>query len=218
MLLTMLLDKSVKMQKKDNKEQEILRAAERLFAERGFKASTTTLIASEAGVTHAMLHYYFRTKEHIFIKVFDTYVKDILAQLKTVMKPGLRDEDKIRKVTELCFDFFNDNKGRMSLILEVTKDRPDIIESYASDIHDYLGSSFSAHRSRAEAAAEKGEIVRMNFHDLLLDIISVCSAPLLFEPVIDNILKLDDERKARFLAGRKAEAVELIGRRLKLNL
>lgn len=206
------------MQKKDNKEQEILKAAQRLFAQRGFKASTTTLIASEAGVTHAMLHYYFRTKEHIFIKVFDSYVKDVLSQIKTIMKPGLRDEEKIRKVTELCFDFFNDNRGLMSLILEVAKDRPEIIETYAEDVRDYLGSSFSAHRSRTEAAAAKGEIAKVDFVDLLLDIISVCSAHLLFEPVITNILKLDDGQKARFVAARKAEAVELVGRRLKLNL
>ena len=43
---------------KQNKEQEILKAAEDLFAEKGFKGATTTLIASRAGVTHAMLHYY----------------------------------------------------------------------------------------------------------------------------------------------------------------
>ncbi len=53
------------MQKKENKENEILEAAEKLFAEKGFKGATTTLIAAEAGVTHAMLHYYFRTKDQI---------------------------------------------------------------------------------------------------------------------------------------------------------
>ena len=39
---------------KQNKEQEILKAAEDLFAEKGFKGATTTLIASRAGVTHAV--------------------------------------------------------------------------------------------------------------------------------------------------------------------
>lgn len=39
------------MSKKDNKEQEILLAAEKMFAEKGFKGATTTLIAAEAGVT-----------------------------------------------------------------------------------------------------------------------------------------------------------------------
>ena len=73
------------MSKKENKEQDILKAAEMLFAEKGFKGATTTLIAAQAGVTHAMLHYYFRTKDQIFLKVFDTYLEEILQSLKSIM-------------------------------------------------------------------------------------------------------------------------------------
>lgn len=65
------------MSKKDNKEQEILIAAEKMFTEKGFKGATTTLIAAEAGVTHAMLHYYYRTKEQIFLKVLDSYMEEM---------------------------------------------------------------------------------------------------------------------------------------------
>lgn len=45
-----------------NTEQSILKAAEKEFLKKGFSGSKTTEIAKEAGVTHAMLHYYFRTK------------------------------------------------------------------------------------------------------------------------------------------------------------
>lgn len=75
------------MQKKENKENEILEAAEKLFAEKGFKGATTTLIAAEAGVTHAMLHYYFRTKDQIFLKVLDTYTEEIRQSLKSIWYP-----------------------------------------------------------------------------------------------------------------------------------
>ena len=42
-----------------NTEQSILKAAEKEFLKKGFSGSKTTEIAKEAGVTHAMLHYYF---------------------------------------------------------------------------------------------------------------------------------------------------------------
>ena len=93
------------MSKNDNKEQDILHAAEKLFAEKGFKGATTTLIAAEAGVTHAMLHYYYRTKDQIFLKVFDTYMEEVIHELKVIMVPDLYDTEQIRKVTEICFDF-----------------------------------------------------------------------------------------------------------------
>ena len=57
-VLTMLLNKSVntKAMKENNKNTEaaILEAADKLFKEEGFKGATTTMIAGQAGVTHAM--------------------------------------------------------------------------------------------------------------------------------------------------------------------
>lgn len=61
--LTSLLDIKVVMSKKDNTEQAILQAAETEFLDKGFALAKTTEIAKQAGVTHAMLHYYYRTKE-----------------------------------------------------------------------------------------------------------------------------------------------------------
>ncbi|MBQ2779515.1 MAG: helix-turn-helix transcriptional regulator, partial [Bacteroidaceae bacterium] len=47
-------------QEKQSKEQQILAAAEQEFLTRGYDGARTTSIAQAAGVTHAMLHYYFR--------------------------------------------------------------------------------------------------------------------------------------------------------------
>lgn len=46
----------MKVMKDNNKNTEaaILEAAGRLFKEKGFKGATTTMIAGQAGVTHAM--------------------------------------------------------------------------------------------------------------------------------------------------------------------
>ena len=49
-------------QERQNKESEILAAAEQEFIAKGYDGARTTSIAQAAGVTHAMLHYYFRTK------------------------------------------------------------------------------------------------------------------------------------------------------------
>ena len=55
----------------ENKEKTILLAAEQEFLEKGFEGARTVSIAQKAGVTHAMLHYYFRTKEQLFKKILD---------------------------------------------------------------------------------------------------------------------------------------------------
>lgn len=202
------------MAKKDNKEQEILLAAEKLFAEKGFKGATTSLIAAEAGVTHAMLHYYFRTKEQIFLKVCDSYMEEIRSELRPIMEPAVYDVKLIKTVTEICFDFFSSHSGQMSLFLEVAKERPELLEEYVAELGRYMGGALTAHQERTEAAVREGKINDISFSDLLLDIVSVCASPFFFEPVVDNIMKMDAARKKEFLESRKREAVELIANRI----
>lgn len=202
------------MAKKDNKEQEILLAAEKLFAEKGFKGATTSLIAAEAGVTHAMLHYYFRTKEQIFLKVCDSYMEGVRSELRPIMEPAVYDVKLIKTVTEICFDFFSSHSGQMSLFLEVAKERPELLEEYVAELGRYMGGAITAHQERTEAAVREGKINDISFSDLLLDIVSVCASPFFFEPVVDNIMKMDAARKNEFLESRKREAVELIANRI----
>ena len=50
-------------------ESRILQAAEKEFFEKGLAGARTASIAEAAGVTHAMLHYYFRTKDKLFERI-----------------------------------------------------------------------------------------------------------------------------------------------------
>lgn len=53
----------------------ILKAAEEIFAEQGYRGATTAAIAERAGLPKANVHYYFGTKEALYRAVLD----DILA-------------------------------------------------------------------------------------------------------------------------------------------
>jgi len=52
-------------------EAAILKAAEEVFAEYGFKGATTAMIAEKAGLPKANLHYYFPTKLALYRRVVD---------------------------------------------------------------------------------------------------------------------------------------------------
>ena len=74
----------------DNRAR-ILDAAERLFATRGFAATSVREIVREAGVTNPMLYYYFGSKEDLFVHLirerFQTFARtysERLAQQDTV--------------------------------------------------------------------------------------------------------------------------------------
>jgi AcrR family transcriptional regulator len=48
----------------------LLDAAERLMLEEGYAAVTSRRVAAEAGVTPALVHYYFRTMDDLFLAVY----------------------------------------------------------------------------------------------------------------------------------------------------
>ena len=60
----------------DNRER-ILRAAEHLFAERGFDAASVGSIADAAGVNKALVYYYFESKDHLLVSLFDDMLEDM---------------------------------------------------------------------------------------------------------------------------------------------
>ena len=73
----------------EDTETKILKAAEREFLEKGYGGARTTSIAEAAGVTHAMLHYYFRTKD----KLFERIVTEKMGLLSKIMLSAIEESD-----------------------------------------------------------------------------------------------------------------------------
>ena len=64
------------MKKYSDKQVRIIQAAEKLFAEQGFKGTSVRDIAETAGINLAMVSYYFGSKEKLFEAMFE-YRSDV---------------------------------------------------------------------------------------------------------------------------------------------
>jgi TetR/AcrR family transcriptional regulator len=65
-----------------NSREEILKAADRLFGERGFEGTTTREIALESGVNKALIHYHFKNKDHLLEDILDSYYQRLTVTLR----------------------------------------------------------------------------------------------------------------------------------------
>jgi TetR/AcrR family transcriptional regulator len=70
------------------REAQILRAAEHLFAEKGFEGTTTADIAALADLPKANVHYYFGTKEKIYLAVLDDILELWLGEADAWINPS----------------------------------------------------------------------------------------------------------------------------------
>lgn len=64
-------------------EDEILSAAEAVFAERGFDGATTAEIAARAGLPKSNLHYYFASKAELYRRVLERVLEAWLSAADT---------------------------------------------------------------------------------------------------------------------------------------
>ncbi len=60
---------------REQNRARILKAAEQVFAARGFRGATTSAVADKAGLPKANVHYYFRTKEVLYREVIGNIVE-----------------------------------------------------------------------------------------------------------------------------------------------
>jgi TetR/AcrR family transcriptional regulator len=75
---------------------KIIRAAETVFAERGYSGATTSAIADKAGLPKANVHYYFGTKAALYREVIGNIVNLWLAALPDMSE----DDDPAEVLTE----------------------------------------------------------------------------------------------------------------------
>ena len=75
----MLILKAAKAHIRAENERLILEAGERIFAQHGFRGSTMQMIADQAGLPKANLHYYFDSKEKLYRcvveKIFEIWLQ-----------------------------------------------------------------------------------------------------------------------------------------------
>ena len=61
--------------------QQILRAAERCFAERGYDATSVMLICEHAGVSKGAFYHHFESKQEVFLKLMQRWLDMLETQL-----------------------------------------------------------------------------------------------------------------------------------------
>lgn len=78
----------------------LLNAAVELFAEHGVAATTFAMIAKRAGLTPAMLHYYFTNRDALLDAVVDERLAVLLALVWDPVQPGTAADKMLQGVVE----------------------------------------------------------------------------------------------------------------------
>ena len=85
----------------EEKRRQLLDAAVRVFARKGFHASRVGDIAEEAGVAHGLLYHYFKSKDEVLEAVFHDNWSLLLARIASVEGTDEPAADQLRHITAI---------------------------------------------------------------------------------------------------------------------
>ena len=210
------MDNSTNDNTPQDTEQAILMAAEKEFLAKGFAGARTTSIAEAAGVTHAMLHYYFRTKAKLFDRVLGEKIRLLKESLFTSFDYADASlEEIIRNIVERHLEFIAANPELPRFLIEEIYSDPERSNVFLQQIERYAPVILQVMQRKINDEAAEGRCRMVDARMLMLDIASLNIFSYIAAPIVRVALgDLTADPKA-FLAMRKRENYDTIMRKLK---
>lgn len=196
-------------------ERAILEAAEREFMSKGYDGAKTQSIAQEAGVTHAMLHYYFRTKENLFNMVFKEKTGMMMQSIVSAFDDTQGTfSERLQKGIEAHFDFLAKNPDLPRFVINELISKPEKADILKERVKELTGSFAIKLGKEFNELSKACEINDIKLIDLFLDIASLNLFVFISLPIVLNFSGYFYPNKEAFLEARKQETVRIIMNRL----
>ena len=115
-------------------EEKIFEAATIVFEEEGLTGARMQNIADRAGINKALLHYYFRTKDHLFEAVFTKLAQKMFMKFAPIFEKDLSLEEKIRFFFREHITFLQQNPKLPGFILNEINHNPQRIKKLIKNV------------------------------------------------------------------------------------
>ena len=197
-------------------EQIILEAAEAEFLEKGYGNAKTVSIAKRAGVSHSMLHYYYRTKEQLFQKIFKEKVQTLTQMFNVIFEQNNDFTETLRLVIETQFNFVAKNPQLPMFIFREVMSNNENREWAIKTLYPHLFPFVSTIEKMLNTEIAKGTVRPIAIQNLFMNVVSINISTFIALPVLKETLQLDnDELLKNFLDERRESNVQFILNALK---
>ncbi|WP_205512700.1 TetR/AcrR family transcriptional regulator [Longitalea arenae] len=188
-------------------EERILAAAKQVFMEKGLDGARMQDIADKAGINKALLHYYFRSKDKLFERIFIEEAQKFMPKVTTIMLSEMPLFEKIEKFMGEYIDTLAQNPLLANFILNEINRNP----------KDMMKKIWGNHRPPVDKVEEhlaklikKGEIKPIKAYELLINMVSLCIFPFMARPMVQWVTRTNDEEFIEMMEQRKKSVVRFV--------
>ncbi len=189
-------------------ESAILQSARKEFERHGLAGARMQRIADEAGINKALLHYYFRNKNQLFLRIFEEAISQTIPQLQKIIHNEGGFPEKIQSFVHLYISTLNQHPYLPAFVLSELRHQP----------VGFFKKNFPAHTLKAiqqmfvmlDKAASAGIIRKWDWEQLLISMISLCVFPFAATPIIQHLLSLKEQEMKKFMEDRKVFVTQFL--------
>ncbi|MFH0756192.1 MAG: TetR/AcrR family transcriptional regulator [Bacteroidota bacterium] len=127
-----------KEREKQQRREEIIRAAEKVFFSRGFNLSTMDDIAEMAELSKGTLYLYFKNKDDLHMAVARNAIKMLSSRTSVASEGSGTALEKLQRMGWACVEFSRSHPDQMRSIMTLEEMEPGNISLTASDVHDLI--------------------------------------------------------------------------------
>jgi TetR/AcrR family transcriptional regulator, fatty acid metabolism regulator protein len=137
----------------DDKRQQILAAAVRVFAAQGYEASRVGDVAREAGVAYGLVYHYFGSKDAVLEAVFREQWGRLLAAVALAEETGETAPEQLELVVKIVLRAWRDDPDLVRLLVrEITR------SPHIQDELDEIGQAFASLERIVSRGQEEGTL------------------------------------------------------------
>ena len=136
-----------------DRRQELLDAAVRVFARKGFRAARGGDIAEEAGVAHGLLYHYFRSKDEVLETIFRDTWHLLVAETERIEQSGVPLPEQLRRFARIYLGSWLATPELIGVLVREIARSPQVGETV-----DEIGGVFRGLARMFAAARERGDV------------------------------------------------------------
>jgi TetR/AcrR family transcriptional regulator len=194
-------------------EEKIFDAATDVFTERGMDGARMQDIADHAGINKALLHYYYRTKDHLFNAVFEKIAGTMFAKFAPVFDSNLTLEDKIRFFFREHIAFMQKNPRLPAFLLNEFHRNPERIRKLIQSID--FNKLWTTLEAQHKEELKRYNITKENIPQFMTTIAGMSVFPFVARPVIAGIMEKMSYNFDQYIEERKEYAADFVINALK---
>jgi AcrR family transcriptional regulator len=150
--------RAVSDEDKSARRDEIMAAAKKVFARKGFHAATIADVAKEAGLAYGSVYWYFDSKDELFHALMAVEEQALRSHLAAAVEAPGRDgvEASFRHAVQATFEFFEADKATVKLLFRDAYALGDRFEKHLGGIYERFIDNIETF---IVVAQQRGEVV-----------------------------------------------------------